>query len=337
MGVLRDGTWHTGWIDTKSTGGKFEREQSTFRNWVTADGAPGPTGEGGFAAETGRYHLYASYACPWAHRALVLRELKGLADHISADFVHPVMGDDGWTFATDPAGATGDRLMGSRFLREVYLVADPHANTRVTVPVLWDKRRETIVSNESSEIIRMLNAAFDGITGNTDDYYPAPLRTEIDTLNDRIYKTVNNGVYKAGFATTQDAYDAAVRPLFETLDWLEDRLTRQRYLAGDQLTEADVRLVTTLFRFDLVYHGHFKCNRRRIVEYHNLWAFTRDLYQHPSVAKTVNFDHISRHYHQSHETINLHGIVPIGPDLDWTEPHRREKTPTARSAELAGA
>jgi glutathionyl-hydroquinone reductase len=337
MGQLRDGIWYTDGYDTESTGGKFERSKSTFRNWVTADGSAGPGGEGGFAAESGRYHLYVSYACPWAHRTLIFRALKGLSDHISVDAVHPFMGDEGWIFETDPTGATGDRLTGHVFLRDVYLAADPKATTRVTVPVLWDKHRETIVSNESAEIIRMFNSAFNAVTGNTDDYYPAPLRDEIDAINDRIYDTVNNGVYKTGFATTQEAYDGAVRPLFDTLDWLEDRLSRQRYLAGGRLTEADVRLVTTLFRFDPVYHGHFKCNRRRLVDYPALWAYARALYQHPDIAPTVNFDHITRHYHQSHETINPHRIVPIGPDLDWNAPHGREQLGSPAPSAMAGA
>ncbi len=327
MGYLKDGKWDTGWYDTSSTGGKFERPQSRFRNWVTADGAPGPSGEGGFAAESGRYHLYVSTACPWAHRTLIMRALNGLEDHVSVDVVHPLMGRDGWTFETDPEGATGDRLMRKQFLREIYLAADPQASTRVTVPVLWDKVRATIVSNESSEIIRMFNEAFDGITGNSDDYYPEPLRPEIDAVNARVYDTLNNGVYKAGFATSQAAYDAAIHPLFETLDWLEDRLARQRYVAGDRLTEADIRLATTLFRFDLVYHGHFKCNLRQIRDYPHLWAYSRDLYQHQGIRETVNFDHITRHYHQSQTTINPSGIVPIGPAIDWDAPHGRESLP----------
>ncbi|MCB1354333.1 MAG: glutathione S-transferase family protein [Rhodobacteraceae bacterium] len=324
MGLLRDGTWYKDWYDTDSSGGAFERSASSFRNWVTADGRPGPSGEGGFRAESGRYHLYVSLACPWAHRTLIFRELKGLAPHVSVDVVHPVMGDDGWSFSTDAEGATGDRVLGKRLLRDVYLEAEPDATTRVTVPVLWDRERGTIVSNESAEIIRMFNSAFDGITGDEQDFHPAALADEIDALNERIYDTVNNGVYRAGFATSQTAYDAAVVPLFETLDWLEERLATRRYLTGARLTEADVRLVTTLFRFDLVYHGHFKCNRRRIADYPNLWAYARDLYQHPGVAETVDFRHITRHYHESHRTINPCGIVPIGPDLDWREPHGRE-------------
>jgi glutathionyl-hydroquinone reductase len=328
VGILRDGSWYTDWYDTQSTNGKFERSASSFRNWITPDGAAGPSGRGGFAAESGRYHLYVSLACPWAHRTLIFRTLKGLQDHISVDVVHPVMGEGGWTFDADAPGATGDRLLGKSCLRDVYTQAEPRATTRVTVPVLWDRLHGTIVSNESAEIIRMFNSAFDGVTGNTDDYYPADLAGEINAVNARVYRTVNNGVYKSGFATTQGAYDEAVRPLFETLDWLEERLSDRRYLIGDRLTEADWRLATTLFRFDIVYHGHFKCNRRRIIDYPALWGYTRDLYQHPGVAETVNFEHITRHYHQSHKTVNPHGIVPIGPDVDWWKPHGREATLT---------
>jgi len=324
MGQLIDGVWNSGWYDTQSTGGKFVRSTAKFRNWVTADGSPGPSGEGGFKAESGRYHLYVSLACPWASRALAFRTLKGLEDHISVDVVHPDMLDDGWTFATDFPGATGDRLYGKDFMREIYTKADPQVSGRVTVPVLWDKERETIVSNESAEIIRMMNAAFDGITGNTDDYWPAELRDQIEEVNARIYTTLNNGVYKSGFATTQAAYDQAVTELFETLDWLEDRLSRSRFLMGDRLTEADWRLFVTLIRFDPVYHLHFKCNRNRIVDYPNLWGYTRELYQWPGIRDTVSFDHIVRHYHYSHETINPHRIIPINPVLDHDAPHGRD-------------
>ncbi|WP_209426251.1 glutathione S-transferase family protein [Pararhodobacter sp. SW119] len=323
MGKLIDGEWSSEWYDTRATGGAFKRDTSRFRNWVTADGSPGPSGEGGFKAESGRYHLYVSYACPWAHRTLIFRALKGLEDHIDVSVVHPDMLDNGWEFRTDFPGATGDTLHGAKFMYQVYTRADPEVSGRVTVPVLWDKQRGTIVSNESAEIIRMLNSAFDEITGNTDDYWPEDLRDAIEPINERIYDTVNNGVYKSGFATTQKAYDAAVGPLFDSLDWLEGHLAHNRYLMGDRLTEADWRLVTTLFRFDAVYHGHFKCNRRRIVDYPNLWAYTRELYQHPGVAGTVQMDHITRHYHYSHETINPHRIVPIGPVLDFDEPHGR--------------
>ncbi len=323
MGRLIDGKWSSEWYDTKSTGGAFQRDTSKFRNWVTADGSAGPSGEGGFKAESGRYHLYVSYACPWAHRTLIFRALKGLEGHIDVSAVHPDMLDRGWTFASDFAGATGDRLHGFDFMHQVYTKADPKVSGRVTVPVLWDRERQSIVSNESAEIIRMFNSAFDGITGNTLDFYPETLRAEIDAVNARVYDTLNNGVYKSGFSTSQQAYDAAVEPLFETLDWLEARLADRRYLMGEALTEADWRLFTTLVRFDAVYHGHFKCNRRRIVDYPNLWAYTRDLYQHPGVAGTVRMDHITRHYHYSHETINPHRIVPIGPALDFSAPHGR--------------
>ena len=323
MGKLIDGKWSSEWYDTRATGGAFKRDTSRFRNWVTADGAPGTTGEGGFKAESGRYHLYVSYACPWAHRTLIFRALKGLEAHIGVSAVHPDMLDNGWEFRTDFPGATGDKLHGAEFMHQVYTRADPEVSGRVTVPVLWDRERETIVSNESAEIIRMFNSAFDGITGNQDDYWPEALRDEIERINDRVYDTVNNGVYKSGFATSQKAYEDAVGPLFDSLDWLEDHLARNRYLLGARLTEADWRLVTTLFRFDPVYHGHFKCNRRRIVDYPNLWGYTRELYQHPGVAETVHFDHITRHYHYSHETINPHRIVPIGPDLDFNAPHGR--------------
>ena len=323
MGRLVKGEWHDEWYDTAATDGEFVRDTSKFRDWVTPDGAPGPTGEGGFPAESGRYHLYVCYACPWAHRALIFRALKGLAPHIEVSAVHPDMLSDGWTFATDFPGATGDRLYGLPFLRDIYLRADPQMSGRVTVPVLWDKQRETIVSNESADIIRMMNSAFDGLTGDDADYWPADLRDQVEVLNSRVYDTINNGVYKAGFATTQKAYDAAVVPLFDSLDWVEGLLAHNRYLTGDRVTEADWRLFTTILRFDAVYHGHFKCNRRRIVDYPNLWGWARELYQWPGVAETVHFDHITRHYYYSHDTINPHRIVPIGPDIDWTSPHGR--------------
>jgi glutathionyl-hydroquinone reductase len=306
------------------------RSTAGFRNWITPDGAPGPGGAGGFRAEPGRYHLYVSYACPWAHRTLIFRELKGLDEMIGVSAVHPDMLSDGWTFATDFPGATGDRLHGLPFLRDLYLRANSRVSGRATVPVLWDRERETIVSNESSEIIRMFNSAFDHLTGNRDDYWPAPLRAEIEAVNARVYDTVNNGVYRAGFATTQAAYDEAVTALFDSLDWLEARLGRNRYLMGDRVTEADWRLATTLFRFDPVYHLHFKCNRRRLVDYPNLWAYARELYQWPGVAGTVRFDHIVRHYHYSHDSLNPHRIIPINPVLDWTAPHGRESVGTLR-------
>lgn len=323
MGFLKDGKWNDQWYDTSETGGAFKRSVTTFRNWITPEGSAGSSGTDGFKAESGRYHLYVSLACPWAHRTLIFRALKGLNDHISISVVHPDMLSDGWTFATDFPGATGDTLHDMPFARDIYLRADPTISGRVTVPILWDKQRQTIVSNESAEIIRMLNSAFDGITGNTLDFWPQAMRAEIETVNERIYDALNNGVYKAGFATTQRAYDAAVNPLFESLEWLEARLQSKRYLMGDQITEADWRLVTTLFRFDPVYHGHFKCNRKRLLDFPNLWAYTRELYQWDGVKETVNFDHITRHYHYSHETINPHRIVPTGPDLDWLAPHGR--------------
>lgn len=323
MGLLIDGQWHDTWYDTKESGGAFKRTEANFRNWITADGSAGPTGEAGFKAEAGRYHLYVSHACPWAHRALIFRTLKGLDALIDVSVVHPDMLNDGWTFETDSDGATGDRQFGLPFARDIYTRAVPDFTGRVTVPILWDKERSTIVSNESSEIIRMMNSAFDTITGNTDDLWPADLHDGIETLNARIYDTLNNGVYKSGFATTQEAYDAAVNPLFETLDWIEDILSRNRYLTGQRITEADWRLFTTLVRFDLVYHQHFKCNRKRIIDYPNLWAYTRELYQWQGVAETVNFDHIVRHYHYSHETINPNRIIPINPVIDWNAPHNR--------------
>lgn len=323
MGQLVQGCWETGRLITSDSSGRFQRATTAYRNWITPDGSAGPTGDGGFIAESGRYHLYVSLACPWAHRTLIFRAIKGLTDHITVDVVHPDMGEDGWTFETGFPGATGDRLTGAAFLRDVYLAADPTASGRVTVPVLWDKTRATIVSNESSEIIRMLNSAFDSITGNTEDFWPADLRPEIDGVNMRIYETVNNGVYKAGFATTQAAYDEAATAVFDTFDWLEDRLSSRRYLLGDRITEADWRLFPTLVRFDAVYHGHFKCNRARLVDYPHLWAYAREVFQWPGVADTVNTDHITRHYHRSHPSINPHGIVPIGPRPDWAAPHGR--------------
>ncbi len=326
MGLLVDGKWQDKWYDTKSTGGKFERSAAKFRNWVTADGSAGPSGTGGFAAESGRYHLYVSYACPWAHRTLIFRAIKGLQDHITISVVHPDMLGDGWSFDDSFRGATGDTLFGLPFARDIYTRADPVFTGRVTVPILWDKAQNTIVSNESAEIIRMFNTAFNDITGNNDDYWPQDLHADIAPVNDRIYDTFNNGVYRCGFATTQDAYDEAVGPLFDTLDWLENRLSANRYLMGDRITEADWRLFPTLVRFDAVYHLHFKCNRNRIVDYPNLWAYTRELYQWDGVAETVHLDHIVRHYHYSHESINPHRIIPINPVLDFSAPHGREKS-----------
>lgn len=323
MGLLVDGVWQDKWYDTASSGGRFQRTTTAWRNWVTPDGAPGPTGTGGFAAESGRYHLYVCLACPWAHRTLIFRALKGLTPHIDVSAVHPDMLTEGWEFRTDFPGATGDRLFGLPYLRDIYLKADPHASGRVTVPVLWDKKTGTIVSNESAEIIRMFNSAFNALTGNTDDYWPEDLRPQIEAMNARIYDTVNNGVYKAGFATTQEAYDEGVIPLFESLNWLENLLGQNRYLTGDRLTEADWRLFTTMVRFDPVYHTHFKCNRKWLREFPNLWGWTRELYQIPGVAETVDFNHIVRHYHYSHDTINPYRIIPINPIINWMEPHGR--------------
>lgn len=322
MGLLIDGKWSTDWYDTSKSDGKFIRSEAAFRNWITRDGSAGPSGVDGYKAESGRYHLYVSAACPWAHRTLIFRKLKQLEDYISVDFVHPDMLDDGWTFGKEGA-AQGDSIFGSEYLRDIYLRAKPDMTGRVTVPILWDKETATIVSNESSEIIRMFNSAFNDLTGNMDDYYPENLHKVIDTLNDRIYRDVNNGVYKSGFATTQGAYDDAVYDLFKTLDWIEQHLGGNRYLAGDQITEADWRLFTTLVRFDPVYVLHFKCNRNRIVDFPNLWAYARELYQWDGVADTVNLDHIVRHYHYSHDTINPYRIVPINPVINWNEPHQR--------------
>ncbi|MGK9053827.1 glutathione S-transferase family protein [Neorhizobium petrolearium] len=324
MGMLVDGKWHDVWYDTKESKGHFKRAASQFRNWVTADGSAGPSGRADFKAEAGRYHLYVSYACPWAHRTLIFRKLKKLEDLISVSVVDYLMLENGWEFKQRD-GATGDTLYGLDYLYQVYLKADPHYSGRVTVPVLWDKQQQTIVSNESSEIIRMFNSAFDGLTESTADYYPAELRGDIDALNAIVYDTVNNGVYKAGFATTQEAYEEAVARLFETLGMLEKRLAGSRYLFGDRLTEADWRLFTTLLRFDPVYVGHFKCNIRRIADYPNLSGYLRDLYQHPGVAETCNLLHIKNHYYRSHLTINPTGIVPAGPAIDLDAPHGREK------------
>ncbi|MFT4715802.1 MAG: putative glutathione S-transferase [Paracoccaceae bacterium] len=323
MGQLVNGKWSTEWYDTKSTGGKFQRTTAGFRNWITPDGAAGPTGTDGFKAESGRYHLYVSYACPWAHRTLIFRQLKDLTDHISVDVVHPDMLDTGWSLSPDYPGATGDTLFGKSNLHEIYTQADPDVSGRVTVPVLWDKKTGTIVSNESSEIIRMFNSTFNGLTGNNADYWPNDLRQDMEPINARIYSTFNNGVYKSGFATTQSAYDEAVTALFDTLEWLESHLETNRYLMGDRITEADWRFFPTLIRFDPVYHTHFKCNRKWLREYPNLWAYTRELYQWPGVAETVNLDHIIRHYHYSHDSINPFRIVPINPVIDYDEPHGR--------------
>ncbi len=321
MGLLIDGTWHDKWYDTGITGGRFERSEAQFRNWVTADGSAGPSGEGGFKAEAGRYHLYVSLACPWANRTTILRSLKGLTNAIGLSVVNPYMGENGWTFAPGP-GVIPDQG-GADYMFQLYLRADPNYLGRVTVPVLWDLERGTIVSNESADIIRMLNSAFDGIATNDTDYTPDALLSEIDEINALTYDAVNNGVYKAGFATEQDVYEGEVRKLFDALDTLEQRLGKQRYLVGDRITEADWRLFTTLIRFDPVYHGHFKCNLKTLKDYENLCDYTRELYQHPGVAETVDFDHIQQHYYRSHGTINPNGIVPAGPVLDLDRPHSR--------------
>ncbi|WP_086929626.1 glutathione S-transferase family protein [Agarilytica rhodophyticola] len=322
MGLLVNGVWQDKWYDTKQSGGAFEREAAQLRNWVTKDGAAGSSGIGGFAAESGRYHLYVSYACPWAHRTLIFRQLKDLEEHISVSVVSPDMLTEGWTFNKDE-GSTGDALFGHDFMHQVYTSNNPTYNGRVTVPVLWDKKQQRIVSNESSEIIRMLNSAFNDITGNSDDYYPEHLRAEIDRVNEMIYHNVNNGVYRCGFATTQEAYEHAYLGLFETLDKVEERLSKQAYLCGSAITEADWRLFTTLIRFDSVYHGHFKCNRQRIEDFPNISNYVRELYQRPGVADTVNFFHIKRHYYYSHETVNPTRVVPLGPEIDYLRPHNR--------------
>ncbi|MEP3245791.1 MAG: glutathione S-transferase family protein [Sneathiella sp.] len=324
MGLLQDGVWVDQWYDTKSEGGRFVRKQSAFRNWITKDGTAGPTGDAGFKAEAGRYHLYISHACPWAHRTMIFRALKGLTDMISVSVVHWYMAEDGWTFE-EGNGVVADPIHKAGFAHQIYTAADPKYSGRVTVPILWDRQKSTIVSNESSEIIRMFNSAFDEVGAVEGDYYPENHREDIDTVNERIYDTVNNGVYKSGFATTQEAYEEAVLPLFETLNWLEERLSRQRYLIGNQLTEADWRLFTTLVRFDPVYVGHFKCNLKRIADYPNLSNYIRDLYQKPGVAGTIDMEHIKKHYYVSHETINPTRIVPKGPIVDYAVSHDRDK------------
>ena len=323
MGRLLEGVWTDQWYDTSKSEGRFLREDSQMRNWITPDGSPGPSGDGGFRAEADRYHLYVSLACPWAHRTLIFRKLKALEDLITVSVVHPHMLGSGWEFRQDDP-TLADELYGSAFLHQIYTRARQDYTGRVTVPVLWDKLRETIVNNESSEIIRMFNSAFNPLTGNTLDYYPDSHREQIDAFNERIYGTLNNGVYRCGFATAQSAYEEAFSELFATLDFLEEQLSGQRYLCGDLLTEADWRLFPTLIRFDAVYHGHFKCNRNRIVDFPNLFGYVRDLYQHPGIRNTVDFWHIRQHYHFSHDSINPHRIVPKGPDLaPYDLPHKR--------------
>ncbi|MAT52069.1 MAG: glutathione-dependent reductase [Porticoccaceae bacterium] len=314
MGLLQNGKWVDQWYDTDASGGDFKRQESRFRNWITPDGGPGPDGQRSFPAQSGRYHLFVSLACPWAHRTLIFRTLKGLESHIDITVVHPLMLENGWEF-----GAGGDPLYGLDFLYQLYLKADRGYEGRVTVPVLWDKETETVVNNESADVIRIFNSAFNDLTGNRDDYYPSALRSEIDSINQRVYDTVNNGVYRAGFATRQEAYEQAYDKLFESLDWLEDRLAGQTYLLGDRITEADWRLFTTLVRFDAVYHGHFKCNRNKIAEFSNLSRYLKQLYHQPGIAATVNMAHIKAHYYGSHKTINPTGIIPVGPTLAFTD------------------
>jgi putative glutathione S-transferase len=326
MGLLIEGEWHDKWYDTKSTGGRFVRQDSAFRNWVTADGSPGPSGEGGFKAEPGRYHLYVSLACPWAHRTLIFRKLKGLEDMIGVSVVDPFMGSEGWWFSDGP-GCIPDTVNGKTRMHEIYTLAKPDYTGRVTVPALWDKQRQTIVSNESAEIIRMFNSAFDDVGAAPGDYYPEALRSRIDEINERVYHTVNNGVYKSGFATEQSAYEEAFDALFDSLDWLDGILADNRYLTGPRATEADWRLFTTLVRFDPVYVGHFKCNLRRVADYPNLSNYLRELYQVPAARETTNLDHIKQHYYSSHESINPTRIVPKGPALAYDAPHDRDRLP----------
>ncbi|MCZ2723356.1 glutathione S-transferase family protein [Marinomonas sp. 15G1-11] len=312
MGLIVDGKWVDQWYSTKDSKGNFERQESRFRHAVSSE-------EGSlYQAESGRYHLYVSLACPWAHRTLIFRILKGLEKHISVSVVKAEMLENGWEF-----GDQGDPLFHLDYVYQLYLQAAPDYEGRVTVPILWDKKTNTIVNNESSDIIRILNSSFNAITENDDDYYPVELRSEIDSVNERIYNTVNNGVYRAGFATTQEAYDMAYHELFDSLDWLEDRLSKQRYLVGDRLTEADWRLFTTLIRFDAVYHGHFKCNRNKLSEFENLSNYLRELFQISGVAATVDLDYSKRHYYASHKTINPTGVVPLGPLQSFDVPHNR--------------
>ncbi|PWI33481.1 glutathione-dependent reductase [Vibrio albus] len=323
MGLLIDGVWHDKWYDTKSSKGQFKREDAQLRNWVTADGTPGASGDGGFKAESGRYHLYVSLACPWAHRTLIFRRIKELEAHISVSVVSPDMLGNGWTFDTDNH-STGDALFGYNYLHQVYTRNHPKYTGRVTVPVLWDKKLGRIVSNESSEIIRMFNSAFDELTGNTLDFYPEENRAFIDEINTFVYDNINNGVYKAGFATTQEAYSEAYNALFNSLDTVENKLEHNRYLTGDDITEADWRLFTTLIRFDAVYFGHFKCNKRQMEQYKNIRGYLRELYQYPGVADTVDFYHIKRHYYFSHTMINPTQVVPEGPEINYMSAPERE-------------
>ena len=323
MGLLQKGKWVDRWYDTKSTDGHFIRKESQFRNWITKDGSVGKTGKGGFKAENNRYHLYVSYACPWAHRTLIFRSLKGLEKIISLSIVNWFMGKNGWTFE-EGDGVIPDRLNKTKFLYQIYTIADPDYSGRVTVPILWDKKTTQIVSNESSEIIRMMNSAFDHITKNENDFFPKNLRENIENLNKDIYRDINNGVYKAGFATTSEAYNQAVKSLFQCLEQVESRLQINRFLLGGTLTEADWRLFTTLVRFDPVYVGHFKCNLKRVVDYPAISGYLRELYQMPGISKTVIMDHIKLHYYGSHKIINPRGIIPKGPILNYDQPHNRD-------------
>ncbi len=318
MGLLQNGQWVDKWYETKSTNGQFMRADAQFRNWITADGSAGPSGENGFEADVDRYHLYISHACPWAHRALIFRTLKGLERMISLSIVDWYMGEHGWTFQSDDE-TIKDEVNHTRFLHQIYTKAQPNYSGRVTVPVLWDKYKKTIVSNESSEIIRMMNSSFDHLGALEGNYYPAENRKEIDSINDRIYATVNNGVYKAGFATTQEAYESAVTPLFDTLDWLEEKLSRTTYLTGSTIVESDWRLFTTLIRFDAVYVGHFKCNIRRIADYPNLSRYLNDLLVWPGISETIFMEHIKNHYYASHPSINPSGVTPKGPALNFKQ------------------
>ena len=323
MGLLVDGQWHDKWYDTDSTGGEFKRSESQFRNFITADGSAGSTGKGGFKAEAGRYHLYVCLACPWAHRTLIFRALKGLENMIDVSVVDYFMGESGWTFDQEHDDIVSDDLYGLDYLYELYIKANDNYSGRVTVPVLWDKQQDTIVSNESADIIRMLNSAFDDIGAKPGDYYPNDLHHKIDEINKRVYSDINNGVYKAGFATEQSVYEKHVKNLFAALDWVEAILAENRYLTGEHITEADWRLFTTLIRFDAVYHGHFKCNLKRLIDYPNISGYVRELYQIPGIAETVNMKHIQAHYYTSHPTINPNGIVPLGPNQDFSLPHNR--------------
>ena len=324
MGLLVDGTWHDVWYDTKASQGRFVRTESQYRNWITADGSAGPSGGAGFRAEPGRYHLYIAFACPWAHRTLIMRELKGLDGMIGVSATNSYMGAEGWTFAPGPETIADDVNHAQR-VYELYTIADPQYSGRATVPILWDKHQRTIVSNESAEIVRMLNTAFDNVGANGNDYYPLALRTEIDEWNAFVYPNLNNGVYRAGFATTQEAYEEAATAVFAALDKIERQLSTRRYLTGPKLTEADIRLFTTLIRFDPVYHGHFKCNLRRVIDYTNVWGYVRDIYQLQGIASTVHIDFIKRHYYGSHANLNPTRIVPIGPALDYLTPHNRDR------------